>query len=313
MSASDKSFILIFLDMLVAEKDASQNTVAAYRSDLEDYGEYIGVHFSTFLDVQPQLIRDYIGDLADKGFKPSSTGRKLSAIKQFHKFLYADGKRPNDPSTTLEGPKRGRSLPKILSIKEVDTLLESVKSKALDTSQPFHDQLLFARLNALLELIYATGMRVSELISLPRTAANTKNDSLVIVGKGRKERLVPLTGKAKIAMEKYVELSGKIKKNDGTYLFPANTKTGYLARQVFARDLKQAANMAGILPSRISPHVLRHAFASHLLQNGADLRIVQLLLGHADIATTQIYTHVLDERTKAMVRDLHPLGDEENT
>ncbi len=310
---SDRKLILTFLDMLTAEKDSSQNTISAYTRDLEDYKDYIAQRSATFLNVQSQLIRDYMGELADKGLKASSTGRKLSAIKQFHKFLYAEGNRGSDPSTTLEGPKRGRALPKVLSVKEVDALLKCVENQALDSSKSFHERLLFSRLYALLELIYATGMRVTELVSLPRSAANTKNDFLIVLGKGRKERLVPLTAKAKSALTNYIEFLNKVDKSGKIYLFPANTQTGYLARQVFARDLKQAGGLAGILPSRISPHVLRHAFASHLLQNGADLRIVQLLLGHADIATTQIYTHVLDERTKAMVRDLHPLGDVDNT
>ncbi len=307
---SDSHLISNFLDMLSAEKDASPNTIAAYNRDLTDYRDYIKERSSTFLDASPQLIRDYMTSLTEQGLKSSSTGRKLSAIRQFHKFLYAEGKRNSDPSTTLEGPKRGRGLPKVLSVAEVDGLLKSVEVQAGNETLSFHERLSFVRLNALLELIYATGLRVSELVALPRSAANTKNDFLIVLGKGRKERLVPLTDKAKNALTAYVKLLNKIGKGEEVHLFPANTQTGYLARQVFARDLKQAACLAGILPSRISPHVLRHAFASHLLQNGADLRIVQLLLGHADIATTQIYTHVLDERTKAMVRDLHPLGDE---
>ena len=311
-SESDGNLISNFLDMLAAEKDASPNTISAYNRDLSDYRDYVKECSDTFLNASSKLIRNYVSTLAEKGLKSSSTGRKLSAIKQFHKFLYAEGKRNSDPSTTLDGPKRGRSLPKILSVAEVDGLLESVEMLANNGALSFHERLSFARLNALIELIYTTGLRVSELVSLPRSSANTKNDFLIVLGKGRKERLVPLTDKAKNALKIYLELLKTTGKGDTAYLFPANTQTGYLSRQVFARDLKQAASLAGISPSRISPHVLRHAFASHLLQNGADLRIVQLLLGHADIATTQIYTHVLDERTKAMVRDLHPLGDKDH-
>jgi integrase/recombinase XerD len=316
LPASNARLVLLFLDMLASERGATQNTIAAYNRDLEDYSSYVQENGLSVLNAQSQTIRDYMSVLVVRGLKSTSTGRKLSAIRQFHKFLYAEGKRGDDPSTTIEGPKRGRGLPKVLSIAEVDRLLKCVAEQASDEALSFHDRLSFSRLNALLELIYATGLRVSELVSLPRNAARTRNDFLIVLGKGRKERLVPLTDKAKTAMGVYLGLQEKTGKNAQTgkketaFLFPAATKTGYLARQVFARDLKAAASLAGILPSRISPHVLRHAFASHLLQNGADLRIVQLLLGHADIATTQIYTHVLDERTKAMVRDLHPLGDE---
>jgi integrase/recombinase XerD len=315
-TVSDTRLVLLFLDMLASERGATQNTIAAYNRDLEDYVCYVRECSNSVLTAQSQIIRDYMAVLVARDLKSTSTARKLSAIRQFHKFLYAEGKRGDDPSTTLEGPKRGRALPKVLSVAEVDGLLKCVAAQAANEAVSFQERLSFARLNALLELIYATGLRVSELVSLPRNAARTQNDFLIVLGKGRKERLVPLTNKAKTAMGVYLELQektfkdAKTGKKETAFLFPAATQTGYLARQVFARDLKQAASMAGILPSRISPHVLRHAFASHLLQNGADLRIVQLLLGHADIATTQIYTHVLDERTKAMVRDLHPLGDE---
>ncbi len=302
--------IHLFLDMLSAERGASNHTIEAYKRDLEDYCTTLNDHSLTALTASSQNIRDYMAELVARGLKPTSTGRKLSAIRQFHKFLYAEGKRDVDPSTILEGPKRGRSLPKVLSVNEVDKLLTSVNTEAQDEARSFHDRLSSARLLALLELVYASGLRVSELVSLPRSAANSAQDYLIVLGKGRKERLVPLTQKAKVAMRIYLEVLSKTRQEKSVFLFPAATKTGYLARQVFARDLKTAASGAGILPSRISPHVLRHAFASHLLQNGADLRIVQQLLGHADIATTQIYTHVLDERAKAMVRDLHPLGDE---
>ena len=197
----------------------------------------------------------------------------------------------------------------MLSAAEVDRLLALCAEGVDDEARPFQERLTAARMTALLELVYATGLRVSELVALPRSAANGKTDHLIVRGKGNKERLVPLTGKARQAMAAYLDLLGKVRWTPSQHLFPAATETGYLARQVFARDLKRVAAQAGIAADRISPHVLRHAFASHLLQNGADLRIVQQLLGHADIATTQIYTHVLDERAKAMVRDLHPLND----
>jgi integrase/recombinase XerD len=298
-----------FLEMLAAERGAAQNTLLAYANDLDDYLSFLQVRRSDALGVETSLIRRYLSGLGDLGLKASSTGRKLSAIRQFHKFLYAEALRGDDPTVTLEGPKRGRTLPKILSVAEIDRMLSLCAKQAGTASASPSDRLGAARMLALLELVYATGLRVSELVSLPRSAANARNEFLMVRGKGRKERLVPLTEKAKAAMRQYLELLKSSGAEGGSFLFPAASDSGYLARQVFARDLKRLAAAAGIAPARISPHVLRHAFASHLLQNGADLRIVQQLLGHADIATTQIYTHVLDERTKAMVRDLHPLGD----
>ncbi len=308
-SGGHNGLIALYLDMMAAERGASKHTISAYARDLEDYCAFLGTEAANALTVTSQTIRDYLLVLVENGLKPASSGRKLSAIRQFHKFLYAEGKRKDDPSVTLEGPKRGRGLPKVLSIIEVDRLLKAVALAAVDEKASFQDRLSAARLSALLELVYATGLRVSELVSLPRSAAQGRHDFLMVRGKGRKERLVPLTQAAKVAMGAYLELLQQTGLTNAEHLFPASTKTGYLARQVFARDLKRAGALAGISAARISPHVLRHAFASHLLQNGADLRIVQQLLGHADIATTQIYTHVLDERAKAMVRDLHPLGD----
>ncbi len=298
-----------FLEMLAAERGASQNTIIAYTKDLGDYCAFLREKGSDPLTATSDGVRDYLAELADQGLKAASSGRKLSAIRQFHKFLYGEGKRTEDPTVTLEGPKRGRGLPKTLSVLEVDRLLELAGEGVCDEARPFQQRLSAARLKALLELVYATGLRVSELVSLPRSAAQAKQDFLMVRGKGRKERLVPLTAKAKLAMSEYLVLLKQTGTDGGAFLFPAATETGYLARQVFGRDLKRVAGAAGISAARISPHVLRHAFASHLLQNGADLRIVQQLLGHADIATTQIYTHVLDERAKAMVRDLHPLTD----
>ena len=304
-----EALIELFLEMLVAERGASTNTILAYRRDLEDYVGFLGEKGATPLQVSANTIRLYLKRLADAGLKATSTGRKLSSIRQFHKFLYLENHRGDDPSVTLEGPKRGRPLPKVLSMADADRLLNGVALQAVDAARPFHERLAAARLSALLEIIYATGLRVSELVSLPRSAAQARGDFLSVCGKGRKERLVPLTEKSREAMRRYLDLLKTVHLKPSPFLFPAESGSGYLARQVFARDLKRAAAFAGISAAAISPHVLRHAFASHLLQNGADLRIVQQLLGHADIATTQIYTHVLDERAQAMVRDLHPLAD----
>jgi integrase/recombinase XerD len=237
--------------------------------------------------------------------------RRLSAVRQLFRFLYAEGHRRDDPAAVIEGPKRGRPLPKVLSIGEVDRLLASAHGAAADAARSEAERLRGLRLACLLEVLYATGLRVSELIALPASAARRDERMLVVRGKGGKERLVPLNDAAKRAMRAYLDRLAEMDRDTGSkWLFPSFGESGHLTRQHAARELKALAAAAGISAERISPHVLRHAFASHLLQNGADLRIVQTLLGHADISTTQIYTHVLDERLKSMVRDLHPLGED---
>jgi integrase/recombinase XerD len=255
-------------------------------------------------------VRAWLDDLAARGFKATSTARRLSCVRQFHRFLYVEGRRPEDPAAVLEGPRRGRPLPKILSVAEVDKLLATAREGMDDPARPASERLQAARLTALLEILYATGLRVSELVSLPRSAARAKEPMLTIKGKGGRERLVPLSEPARAAMQGWLALLGELRPglSNTPWLFPADRESGHLSRQVFARELKWLAGAAGLRADLVSPHVLRHAFASHLLQNGADLRVVQELLGHADVSTTQIYTHVLDERTKAMVRDLHPLS-----
>jgi integrase/recombinase XerD len=257
--------------------------------------------------VTPPALRTFLASLEERGLKASSAARRLSAVRQFHRFLYAEGYAPVDAGTAVEAPKRGRSLPKVLSVEEVDRLLGVARDMgAAAASQG--QALRAARMACLLELLYATGLRVSELVALPRQAARTRERFLVVRGKGNKERLVPLTEIARAAARSYLTQLERHRPTPSPWLFPADSDSGHLTRQAFARDLKAVAAAAGIRTDRVSPHVLRHAFASHLLQNGADLRVVQELLGHADISTTQIYTHVLDERLKSMVRDLHPLA-----
>ena len=211
----------------------------------------------------------------------------------------------------IEGPKRGRSLPKVLSIAEVDRLLAAARAGIDQTDQPGSERLRAARLACLIEVLYATGLRVSELVALPMSAAERNARMLAVRGKGNKERLVPLNEAAKTAMRDYLALLAEAGRHQQSkWLFPSFGEAGHLTRQHFARELKALAAGAGLRAAQVSPHVLRHAFASHLLHNGADLRVVQTLLGHADISTTQIYTHVLEERLKSLVRDLHPLGEE---
>ncbi|MDB5591637.1 site-specific tyrosine recombinase XerD [Enterovirga sp.] len=292
----------LFLDMLAAERGAAKNTLDAYGRDLADYLEAIEGPVAA---VEPAAIRAYLAGLSARGLAPSSAARRLSAVRQFHKFLYAEGHASGDPTASTAGPKRGRGLPKILSVEEVDRLLATAREGADNPDASPGSRAQAVRLLCLVELLYATGLRVSELISLPRAAARARERFIIVRGKGRKERLVPLTEAAREVARRWLDLSGA---RPGPWLFPAESESGHLTRQAFARDLKALAGASGLRAEKVSPHVLRHAFASHLLQNGADLRIVQELLGHADIATTQIYTHVLDERLKGMVRDLHPMS-----
>lgn len=300
-----------FLEMLSAERGAAKNTLEAYRRDLDDYVGFIEGRGRDADTADAGDIRAWLSDLSKRGFAASSAARRLSAVKQLHRFLYAEGARTEDPGAALTGPKRGRPLPKVLTIKEVDTLLNAAAEGADDEERPLIERLRAARMAALLEILYATGLRVSELVTLPRSSARPGIQVLSIRGKGGRERLVPLTDAARRATAAYLQLLEVRNGRPSIHLFPALSESGHLTRQAFARDLKEVAIRAGIDAGRVSPHVLRHAFASHLLQNGADLRSVQQLLGHADVATTQIYTHVLDERLAGMVRDLHPLGDSE--
>jgi integrase/recombinase XerD len=308
--ASDEALVELFLDMLAAERGAGENTLCGYRNDLADLAAHLHAGGRTIAGADTDDLREFLGVLAERGFKASSLARRLSAVRQLYRFLYAEGKRSDDPAAVLEGPKRGRTLPKVLSIAEVDRLLAQAREDMEDGKQPRAARLRAARLLCLLEVVYATGLRVSELVALPAAAARRDQRMLVVRGKGGKERLVPLNQAAKRAMADYLKLlAGTERDAPSKWLFPSFGEQGYLTRQHFARELKALGLACGIAPTRLSPHVLRHAFASHLLHNGADLRVVQTLLGHADISTTQIYTHVLEERLKALVRDLHPLTD----
>jgi len=313
--SSDAQLIALFLDMMAAEQGSGGNTLDAYRNDLEDLSEFLARAKSDLLGADTQTLRDYLADLDQRGFKSSTVARKLSSMRRLFRFLLNERNRADDPAAILSGPKRGRSLPKVLSIAEVDKLLATAKARAqLSEQLPLH-RLRALRLWCLLEILYATGLRVSELVALPRSAARSDARMIVVRGKGNKERLVPLNEAAKGAMMAYlatlteVRPSAAAKLTTSKWLFPSFGESGHVTRQHFARDLKELALAATLSPHLVSPHVLRHAFASHLLHNGADLRIVQTLLGHSDISTTQIYTHVVEERLKSLVRDLHPLAE----
>jgi integrase/recombinase XerD len=313
--ASDAKLIGLFLDMLAAEQGAGENTLQAYRRDLEDFSEFLGRSQQNFGSVQTEKLRDYLGDLDIRGFKSSSVARRLSAMRHLFRFLLNERIRSDDPAAILSGPKRGRGLPKVLSIADVDRMLTRAKELSQASEASASQRLRALRLYCLLEVLYATGLRVSELVSLPRSAARNDARMIVVRGKGNKERLVPLNDASRQAMSDYLAATEALaaEKNNNAavskWLFPSFGESGHLTRQHFARDLKELASASGLAPRLVSPHVLRHAFASHLLHNGADLRIVQTLLGHTDISTTQIYTHVVEERLKSLVRDLHPLAE----
>jgi integrase/recombinase XerD len=331
----DQNLIELFLEMLAAERGAGSNTLAAYGRDLADFSTHLASLKRTVAIATTDDVRGYLGRLAKRGFAATSVARRLSAIRQLYRFLYAEGHRSDDPAAVLEGPRRGRTVPKVLSIAEVDRLLATARLAVAEAARSRSDRLRAARLNCLIEVVYATGLRVSELVTLPASAAERAAHMLIVRGKGNKERLVPLNDAAKQAMRDYLDLLAAASpqaagtpaaspqaaspqaarpqaarpRGKSKWLFPSFGESGHLTRQHFARDLKALAAAAGLAPDRVSPHVLRHAFASHLLHNGADLRVVQTLLGHADISTTQIYTHVLEERLKSLVRDLHPLAE----
>ncbi|MHC2300127.1 site-specific tyrosine recombinase XerD [Rhizobium mongolense] len=299
-----------FLEMMSAERGAAVNTLQSYERDLDDLHAFLNGKSVRLTEATSGDLAAYLSSLSKRGFKSSSQARRLAAMRQFYKFLYAEGLRVDDPTGVLDAPKKARALPKTMGVEEVTRLLTQAETEA---NNPADGQLQRQRMLALLELLYATGMRVSELVSLPARVLDQEGRFLIIRGKGNKERLVPLSQSSIAALKAYgrslAEEKAKAKDPvDSPWLFPAASKEGYLPRQVFARELKNLAIRAALTPSMISPHVMRHAFASHLLANGADLRVVQELLGHSDISTTQIYTHVLEERLQQLVQTHHPLA-----
>ena len=305
MSIPEGHLIEAFLEMMSAERGAARNTIEAYRRDLGDYAGFLAGKAARPTTANREQVVSYLGRLSAQGLSASSSARRLSAIRQFHKFLCADNVRADDPTRIVASPRTHRALPKVLSVAEVERLLTTAETEAnVEGNDPQRAAAL--RLYVLLELLYATGMRVSELVGLKRAAVMRDASYLTITGKGGRERIVPVNDRARDAIKAYLKTLPP-----GPWLFAAGGEDGHLSRQVFARDLKGLAGRAGIGASRVTPHVLRHAFASHLLAGGADLRVVQMLLGHADISTTQIYTHVLDEKLRTLVETHHPLADDD--
>lgn len=290
-----------FLEMLAAERGAAANTLAAYGRDLDGYLAHLAERGRDARDATAEDVRSWLEAMSRAGMASSTSARRLSSIRQFHRFLVADGRRTDDPTTTLDSPRRRRPLPKVLGEDEVERLLEAAHA---DTGPAGR------RATAMLELLYATGLRVSELVGLPFAAVARERDFLIVRGKGGKERLVPLTAKALEALAAYRAVRHVFipPGAESRWLFPSGGRSGHLTRQRFGQMLKDLAVRAGLSPARVSPHVLRHAFASHLLAHGADLRAVQQMLGHADISTTQIYTHVLADRLARLVGEKHPLA-----
>ena len=298
-------WVQVFLEAQAAELDAATNTQLAYARDLQDFADWLGTRKHHFADATRDHVEGYLIDCEDQGLANATRARRLSAIKQLYRFAFEEGWRDDNPAIQIKGPGRTQRLPKTLSIEEVDRLLAAARNTPREAR----------RNTCLMELLYATGMRVTELVSLPVSAARGDPRMLLVRGKGGKERLVPLSTSARDALADYLterDAAEEAARKNGTppskFLFPSRGKAGHLTRHRFFGLIKEFAVAGGVSPAKVTPHTLRHAFATHLLAGGADLRSIQTMLGHADVATTEIYTHVLDARLKALVLDHHPLA-----
>jgi integrase/recombinase XerD len=301
--------VAVFLEAARAELDAADNTILAYERDIRDFETYLTRHKTTLETVLRSGIEAYLIALDQAGMAPATRARRLSAIRQLYRFAYEEGWRNDNPAAQIKGPKKQETLPGTLTEAEVDRLLDAATEFGRTQSERHRNACLF-------QLLYATGMRVSELIALPVNAARGDPRMLLVRGKGGKERLVPLSPPARAALsvwlKRWDEIDSEAQKQGAPgakHLFFGRGKSGHLSRVWFYTLVKQVAAAAGLDATGITPHTLRHAFATHLLANGADLRVIQTLLGHADISSTEIYTHVLDERLKALVLQHHPLAD----
>lgn len=302
MSRSDLHHLETFLEMLSAERGAAVHTLDAYRRDLLDYAGFLKKRSRTLANGSAADVRGYLETLSAAGLKASTQARRLSAMRQLHRFLLDEDIRADDPTSAVESPKRARPLPKVVTEAQTQSLIDA--AAALEGPEAI-------RLLCIVELLYASGLRVSELVSLPLISVSGERRTILVKGKGGRERLVPLGAPAREAIAAYLKVRARFlpkMERAQRYLFPSRGIEGHLTRRRVAQLLKDLAIQAGVDPRKLSPHVLRHAFASHLVAHGADLRSVQQLLGHADIATTQIYTHVQDERLRKLVAEKHPLA-----
>jgi integrase/recombinase XerD len=307
MKPADNTLFESFLDMMGAERGASINTLSAYRRDLVDFSGHRAAGGGSAGSATRDDIKSYLGALSRSGVSGSTQARRLSALRQFFGFLYAEGNRKDDPTDAIEAPKRQRPLPKTLSHEDLNALIEAARSRSENSAEG-------TRLLCMIEILYASGLRVSELMTLPLSAARPRDGFLLVRGKGDKERLAPLNNAARVAITDYLAVRdeflprGARRSHAERFLFPSRGAEGHITRRRCHQMLKELAHSANLDPDKLSPHVLRHAFATHLVEGGADLRSVQTMLGHADIATTQIYTHVAKDRLARVVEDAHPLS-----
>ncbi len=312
MSGGDANLIEAFLDMMSAERGASINTMAAYRRDLQDFAGHRAGKGGNVKTATRDDIKAYLAMLSKSGAAGSTQARRLSALRQFFAFLYLDGIRKDDPTDAIDAPRRARPLPKVLSQADVAALLDKAREQAETSSEG-------KRLLCMVEMFYASGLRVSELVTLPKSTAKSREGFLLVKGKGQKERLVPLNAPARAAIADWFAVredflpKGLRRAHADRFLFPSRGAEGHITRRRMHQMLKDLALAANIDPDKLSPHVLRHAFATHLVEGGADLRSVQTMLGHADIATTQIYTHVAKDHLTAVVEAAHPLARQKKT
>jgi integrase/recombinase XerD len=302
------NWLYLFLEAIQAERGAAPNTLASYGRDLRDFAEFLSASGRSHVTADRADIEAYLLDQADRGMAETTRARRLSAIRQFYRFAFLEGWRTDDPAAHVKGPKHRRTLPVSLSENDVDRLLEA----AAQTGTSAADKV---RNTCLMQLLYATGLRVSELVSLPVSAVRGDPRMILVRGKGGRERMVPLSEPSRAALQAWLALRDAARSRDATtsrppsaFLFPARGRKGHMTRERFFLLVKELAMTAGLDPSKISPHTLRHAFATHLLAHGADLRVIQTLLGHASIATTEIYTHVLDAKLRDLVFEKHPLA-----